>query len=598
MELRRFKVERYRSISSATLDLRVLTVLVGPNNEGKSNILRAMVLGMTALEGFAESDGGAKYRMSRFMRGPVDYDWDRDFPMNQRAGSTKTTALEFDFLLNESEIAEFSSIVGSKINGELKVKLSFSQDGTVSIRIVKKRAGKVWTSKAGKIAAFVGSRIGVEYVPSVRTSGEAEAVVARLVAQELRTLEREPEYRNAMKVIDELQKPRLEEIGRSVQDTLAHFLPDVRSVTVNLAENRRYLGPMPRNLGPMLQSLGPMLRSVEIIVDDGHATTLDRKGDGIQSLAAIALLRRAAMDRGQNRMFVLAVEEPEAHLHPLAVRQLKDVLGQIAMDQQVVVTTHSPLLADPLHVDRNVIVENSKAHAARSIADVRKCLGVRLQDNLQSAQLAVVAEGNHDVAVLAAILCDISPALSRDLEQGSLVIEALGGSGNLKHRLTQYAGGVCASFVVMDNDQQGRAAVTSALADNLLSEASYVLMAFPGKTDSELEDFIDPGLYLPRLDSVFGLTLTSEEVRRGRDKWSVRMGALFRKHGKIWNEATQRRVKEIVAESVEQGRSSALIKDGSVRLRELARRLETLLGHNASLDAVGEERTEPEPRDS
>jgi putative ATP-dependent endonuclease of OLD family len=88
MELRRFKVERYRSISSATLDLRVLTVLVGPNNKGKSNILRAMVLGMSALGGFAQAAGGAKYRMSQFMRGPVDYDWDRDFPMNQRNGST------------------------------------------------------------------------------------------------------------------------------------------------------------------------------------------------------------------------------------------------------------------------------------------------------------------------------------------------------------------------------------------------------------------------------------------------------------------------------------------------------------------------------
>lgn len=317
MELRRFKVERYRSISSATLDLRVLTVLVGPNNEGKSNILRAMVLGMTALGGFAQSDGGAKYRMSQFMRGPVDYDWDRDFPMNQRDGSTKTTTLEFDFLLNGSEIGDFESIVRSKINGELKVKLSFSQDGTVSIRIVKKRAGKVWTTKAGMIAAFIGSRIGVEYVPSVRTSEEAERVVGRLVAQELRTLEREPEYRDAKKVIDELQRPRLEEIGRSVQETLAHFLPDVRAVTVNLTESRRYMGPTPRG--------------VEIVVDDGHATSLDRKGDGIQSLAAIALLRRAAMDRGQNRTFVLAVEEPEAHLHPFAVRELRSVLGQIGL---------------------------------------------------------------------------------------------------------------------------------------------------------------------------------------------------------------------------------------------------------------------------
>lgn len=580
MELRRFKVERYRSISSATLDLRDLTVLVGPNNEGKSNILRAMVLGMTALGGFAQFDGGPKYRLSQYMRGPVDFDWDRDFPMNQRNSSSKTTALEFDFLLDDNEVIDFEAVVGSKINGDLKVKLSFSQDGSVTIRIIKKRAGKVWTTKAGKIAAFVGSRIGVEYVPSVRTSDEAERVVARLVAQELRTLEREPEYRKAVAVIDELQKPRLLEIGRGVHETLAHFLPDVRSVEVNLVESRRYMGPMPR--------------SVEIVVDDGHATSLERKGDGVQSLAAIALLRRAAMDRGQNRTFVLAVEEPEAHLHPFAIRELRSVLGLIAEDQQVVLTTHSPLLADPLHVDRNVIVEESKAKAARSIADVRESLGVRLADNLQSARLALVTEGQFDVGALRKVLSEISPPLESELAQGSLVIEPLGGAGKLKYRLTQYTGGVCASFVLMDGDQQGRSAVESALADNLLSDADYVLTAFPGKAESELEDFVDPDAYLGELNRAYGLTLTRKEVQRGRKKWSTRMASLFGAKGKVWNSSTEKKVKAIVAGSVEGGGLSALLDEGSTAIAGVAGRLEEMLGHRPSAGAEPESEAGPE----
>ncbi len=568
MELRRFKVDRYRSISSATLDLRDMTVLVGPNNEGKSNILRAMVLGMTALGGFAQFDSGPKYRMSQYLRGPIDYEWDRDFPMNQRSGSWKTTALEFDFLLNDAEITDFESIVGSKINGDLKVKLSFSQDGSVSIRIVKKRAGKVWTTKAGQIASFVGSRIGVEYVPSVRTSEEAERVVARLVAQELRTLERQEEYRDALKVIEDLQRPRLQEIGRAVQETLAHFLPDVTSVEVNLVESHRYMGPASR--------------SVEVIVDDGYATSLDRKGDGVQSLAAIALLRRAAMDRGQNRMFVLAVEEPEAHLHPFAVRELRTVLGLIAQDQQVVLTTHSPLLADPLHVDRNVIVEESKAKAARSIADVRASLGVRLEDNLQSARLVLVTEGEHDVSALTTTLSSISPALADHLGQGALVIEGLGGGGKLKYRLSQYSGGVCATYVLVDNDQQGRAAVESALEENLISDADYVLSTFPGKAESELEDFVDPTAYLDALNQAFGLQLKRADVVRGRKKWSQRIGTLIEAHGKVWNAAAERKAKSIVSTAVESGGIGALLPDGVAALTGVARRLEQMLGHEPS----------------
>lgn len=64
MEIRSFRVERFRSINTASVDLSDLTVLVGPNNEGKSNILRAMVLGMGILlrgdpRGAACARGGA-----------------------------------------------------------------------------------------------------------------------------------------------------------------------------------------------------------------------------------------------------------------------------------------------------------------------------------------------------------------------------------------------------------------------------------------------------------------------------------------------------------------------------------------------------------
>ncbi|MBK8686880.1 MAG: AAA family ATPase [Betaproteobacteria bacterium] len=44
MELVSFSVSNYRSITSAyKLPIRSPTVLIGPNNEGKSNILRALV---------------------------------------------------------------------------------------------------------------------------------------------------------------------------------------------------------------------------------------------------------------------------------------------------------------------------------------------------------------------------------------------------------------------------------------------------------------------------------------------------------------------------------------------------------------------------
>lgn len=50
MNLKTVSVSNYRSITSAKkIRLDRTTVLIGPNNEGKSNILRALVLAMTTL---------------------------------------------------------------------------------------------------------------------------------------------------------------------------------------------------------------------------------------------------------------------------------------------------------------------------------------------------------------------------------------------------------------------------------------------------------------------------------------------------------------------------------------------------------------------
>jgi predicted ATP-dependent endonuclease of OLD family len=47
MQLQGITVQKFRSITAARkIPLDRMTILVGPNNEGKSNILRALVLAM------------------------------------------------------------------------------------------------------------------------------------------------------------------------------------------------------------------------------------------------------------------------------------------------------------------------------------------------------------------------------------------------------------------------------------------------------------------------------------------------------------------------------------------------------------------------
>jgi AAA15 family ATPase/GTPase len=61
-------------------ELDKATVLVGPNNEGKSNLLRALVLGMSVLtRGLQVHYLGRNRRILYHGKG---YNWELDFPVN------------------------------------------------------------------------------------------------------------------------------------------------------------------------------------------------------------------------------------------------------------------------------------------------------------------------------------------------------------------------------------------------------------------------------------------------------------------------------------------------------------------------------------
>jgi hypothetical protein len=162
-----------------------------------------------------------------------------------------------------------------------------------------------------------------------------------------------------------------------------------------------------------------------------------------------------------------------------------------------------------------------------------------------------------DERILRAVIANLDEMLGEDLASGALVVESLGGAGKLGYRLSQYSSGVCGVFVLMDDDASGRAAVQAMLDDGLLLPLDYRLTTARGKREAELEDLIDPALYVQRVNAEFGLRLTSAGVRRGSVKWSQRLATLFAEGGKLWTAQAAKQVKTIVADAVEVDPSNA-----------------------------------------
>lgn len=119
-------------------------------------------------------------------------------------------------------------------------------------------------------------------------------------------------------------------------------------------------------------------KSTLIYVNDGFNSLLQEKGSGIQSAVIIGLFNYYTKNIAHLSSSLLVVEEPELYLHPQARRVISNRIDEFLDDSnnQVIITTHSSEFINSAHeklniisitkdsdfgtTARNVIFENSK----------------------------------------------------------------------------------------------------------------------------------------------------------------------------------------------------------------------------------------------
>jgi len=528
VQLVNFSATNYRSITAAhRVTFSNVTVLIGKNNEGKSNLLHALEAAMFLLQRHALSE------TRKFRNDTNVYVWKRDFPIQlQNRRSVNQTILKLEFLLDDAECLEFKQEIGASLNGLLPLEIKVGKDQEPQIRVVKSGKGtKGLTSKSAAIAQFVAHRIHFNYIPAVRTDSSTIELISEMLSEELRALEKDNAYLQALTTIAALQQPILDELATKVHGPLKEFLPSIKSVKIEISESSRRFS---------------LRRDVSVVIDDGTPTNLEFKGDGVKSLAALGLLKNQNARSGAS---ILAIEEPESHLHPAAIHQVNDIIQSIAQTSQVIITTHNPLFVDRANVKSNIIVTDGGANPAKSIAAIRDLLGIKASDNLTHANYALVVEGGEDALALKALLPILSEKIGKALRNNLLIIEPIGGAGNLSYKLSLLKNSLCATHTLLDGDQAGKAAYDKAEKDSLISVANCTFITCDGMTEAEFEDCIELNVYKDLILTEQGVDLNSTKFR-GNGKWSQRLRATFLDQGKPFTDALVTKTKYLVANSV------------------------------------------------
>lgn len=229
-----------------------------------------------------------------------------------------------------------------------------------------------------------------------------------------------------------------------------------------------------------------LLRSLEILVKnpgDTESMSILSQGDGTQSMAVAALLLSYIVALGYQDPKV-AIEEPESHLHPHAVRSFTRYLSNL--QHQTIISTHSTFVTDVADPEDIVLL---KRRGARSVAQTIKPGHLTEAEKLQLsrhihgatsefffAKAVVLVEGASEVSTLPVF----AGALGIELDRLGISVIPVQGHHNFRPfvRLFQPDALDIKHMFICDNDQ---AAVAAA---RLLKE----LCLYGGATDaSDLE---------------------------------------------------------------------------------------------------------------
>ncbi|MBA7596534.1 hypothetical protein ES703_03511 [subsurface metagenome] len=139
-------------------------------------------------------------------------------------------------------------------------------------------------------------------------------------------------------------------------------------------------------------------------IPGGKAVDILNSGTGLQSMYILALLEAWAEEANKNDEAILVIEEPEVYLHPTFQRRIFAALRRIAENNQVIYTTHSPIMISEVWATESIrqITLNEQGETLINpikIEEVIDELGIRYEDIL-NPKVILFVEGESDIKFL------------------------------------------------------------------------------------------------------------------------------------------------------------------------------------------------------
>jgi putative ATP-dependent endonuclease of OLD family len=339
--IKKVKISNFRSIKHAEIELNKTTVLIGPNNAGKTALLEAIRIALTRRWG---------QRGTGFTEYDVHLNEERNDP---KIGDPVIIEVE----IQEQSAGEWPEDVQNELADLIQI------DPITNLASIIMRVSCAWDVAeesytpqweflnverkplTGKSARAVNFHDFFKYVPvfylaALRDAGDEFSIRSQFWGKLLKTVQIPEKLEKRSQKIFDLLNAKLLKADPKL-GVLSSGLSEISNIASSDSPGRADLRVLPLNTWDLISK-------AEVIYQSESKKPwlpLLRHGQGIQSLSVMFLLK-SFIEQLLEEFYpegseaILALEEPETHLHPQAARSLWHHLNELP--GQKIITTHSP----------------------------------------------------------------------------------------------------------------------------------------------------------------------------------------------------------------------------------------------------------------
>ena len=341
--LSKVRISNYRSIEYLSLDLGLLNLLIGQNNTGKTNFLKAVNLAISGSTDISEDDifVAQGERLERTKTAVIDI-------LLQPIDDSGKTCAEFSVFW--TSVFTDSWITTSPNGNFVGIHTEIKFDPIKDSYWLSRRCIRQWGDNMA--AATIETKRTV-FTDDMRAYLQSFYMDAnRDIVQDLRNRK---SYFGRVTSSYDLTEETIMEIEaqlNAANKKIIDSIPSLQLTKMRISTIGQTIGTASSSveIEPLARKITDLNKGMDIVMQDGKAASFSISQHGYGTRSWISFLTLSAFVENQNQklkdddeaeqFIMLTMEEPEAHLHPHAQRQLFEQICHF--EGQKVISTHSP----------------------------------------------------------------------------------------------------------------------------------------------------------------------------------------------------------------------------------------------------------------